>query len=346
MTNDDVPSVSVLLAVHNGEEYLSEALDSLLAQTFKDFELVVVDDASTDGTGAVLEAYAARDPRLVVVRNEENLRLASSLNRGLDRCRAPLVARADADDVYASERLSRQVRFMEAHPEVGVLGCGYHRVGPDGSRQGTVAPPADHAPIRARQLFMNSFLHPGVVFRTGVVRAVGGYDSAFWTAQDSDLWARLRDQTRFANLPEPLVSYRVHEASIVKTRGDAGQRLSLSVPQRLLSATLGRDLDADETWAVVTLYQGFEWMEAAEIRRSLPLLREVLDHVDKHEPPQAARFLKREAAASLLKQIPHLDRSDRPLTRTLLAAAIRLNPRLVLTRRGARRAARVLIPTL
>ncbi len=332
------------MAVHDGEAYLPEALDSLLAQTLRDFELVIVDDASTDGTAAVLEAYAARDARVTVVRNEKNSRLAASLNRGLERCRAALVARADADDVYAPERLARQARFMEAHPDVGVLGCGYHRVGPDGDRRGTITPPAEHATIRARQLFMNSFLHPGVVFRTEVVRGGGGYDEAFWTAQDSDLWARLRDRTRFANLPEPLVHYRVHGASVVKTRGDAGQRLSLSVPRRLLSATLGRALGEDEARAVVTLYQGFEWMEPADVRRGLPLLREVLDHVEATEPVQAARFLKREAAASLLKQTHHLACSDQPLTRTLLAAAVRLDPRLVLTRRVARHAARTLLP--
>lgn len=334
------------MAVYNGERYLPKALDSLLAQTLRDIELVIVDDASTDGTVTILEAYASKDDRITVVRNEENRRLAASLNRGLERCRAPLVARADADDVYAPERLARQDSFMGAHPEVGVLGCGYHRVGSDGRRLGSISPPTDHSTIRARQLFMNSFLHPGVVFRTEAVRAVGGYDVAFWTAQDSDLWARLRDRTRFANLPAPLVSYRVHESSIVKTRGDAGRRLSLSVPRRLLSATLGRDLDEDEAWTVVTLYQGFEWMEAADIQRGLPLLREVLRRVEREEPRHAVLFLKREAATSLLKQTRHLARSNRPLIHALLATAVRLNPRLALTRRAARQAARAFVPTL
>lgn len=329
------------MAVHNGEAYLAEALDSLLAQTLSDIEVVVVDDASTDATPEMLSAYAERDARLVVLHNDKNLRLAASLNRGIERCRAPLIARADADDVYARDRLERQVAFLEAHPEVGVLGCAYHRVGPDGEHFGTVVPPQDHATIRARQLFMNSFLHPGVVFRADVVRAVGGYDEAYWTAQDSDLWARLRDHTRFANLPEPLVHYRVHGSSIVKTRGDAGQRLSLSVPQRLLSGTLGRPLSEYEAWAVVTLYQGFERMDATDTRHGLALLRELLSHMKGRAPHGALRFLRREAARSLLKQASRLFNGDRPLARRLLVTSLRLNPGLALRRRTLRLVASV-----
>ena len=339
---DAAPRVSVLMAVHDGERYLAEALDSVLSQTLADFEAVVVDDASTDGTAAILDAYARRDPRLVVLRNEENRKLAASLNRGLAACRAPLVARADADDVNLPDRLERQAAFLDAHPEVGVLGCAFHTMTPDGRYGGTKRYVTDHATIRARQLFASSLLHPGVMFRADVVRAVGGYDEAYWTAQDSDLWTRLRDRTRFANLPDPLVRYRTHGESILNTRGGAGRRLSVSVPGRALSEFLRRPLGDDEAEAAVTLYRGSPAMGSEEVLRGLPLLMEVLDRVDKTEPAAAARFVRREAASSVLRQIWSYGRLDRPAHRAVLASALRLDPRLLFTRRVARAIPRAL----
>lgn len=340
----DAPRVSVLMAVHNGERYLAEALDSVLAQTLADFEAVVVDDGSTDGSTAILDDYARRDRRLVVLRNDENRNLAAALNRGLAACRAPLVARADADDVNRPDRLARQVAFLDAHPEVGVVGCAFHTMTPDGRRQGTKRYPTDHATIRARLLFANSFLHPGVVFRADVVRAVGGYDEAYWTAQDSDLWTRLRDRTRFANLPDPLVHYRTHGGSILNTRGGAGRRLSVGIPGRALSGLLGRPLSGDEVAAVVALYRGSRALGSDEVRRGLPLLREVLDRVGRTEPARAARSVRREAAASILRQLWAYGRGrlDRPAHRAVLLAALRLDPRLLLTRRVARALPRAL----
>jgi glycosyltransferase involved in cell wall biosynthesis len=338
------PRVSVLMAVHNGERFLREALDCLLAQTLEDFELVVVDDGSTDGTGAILASYAARDRRLVVVRNEGNLRLPASLNRGLEHCRASLVARADADDVYHPERLERQVAFMEAHPEVGVASCAYQRTDAQGRIIGTVRPPTDDGVIRFRQLFINGFLHPGVVFRVSLVRAVGGYDTDYWTAQDSDLWARVRDRTRLANLPEPLVRYRVHTSSTMRTRGGEGRTLSLSVPRRLLSAYLERSLSLEEAEAIVTLYQGFEWMESNAIARGRQGLRDVLQRARRREAPGVVRYFKREVGRSLAKQARYQGGSHRSLSRALFAEALWWSPRLVRSSEIIKQAVRLTVP--
>ena len=329
------PTVSVLLAVHNGGDFLAEALDTLLAQTLRDVEVVAVDDASTDGTADLLDRYAARDARVVVVRNERNLGLPASLNRGLAVCRAPLVARADADDAYLPDRLARQVSFLDAHPAVGVVGCAFHGVGPDGRHLYTKRFVTDDATIRARMLFTSSFLHPGVVFRADVVRAVGGYDEAYWTAQDADLWVRLRDRTRFANLATPLVRYREHGTSISGTRGDAGRRLSVGVSRGLVADLLGRPLSDDEQDAVVTLYRGRHPMEPEEVRRGLPLLREVLGRVRETAAPAAARYVRREGAAGLFRQAWDHGRLRGADQRAVLAAAVALDPRLVATRRMA-----------
>ena len=342
MDREYSPRVSVLMAVHNGERHLAEALDSVLAQTLADFELVVVDDASTDGTADMLDAYAERDGRVVVIRNAENLRLPASLNRGLAHCRAPLVARADADDVNLPERLERQAAFLDRHLDVGVVGCAFRKMDEAGHLLNTVRYATDHEAIRARQLFLSSFLHPGVVFRASVVRAVGGYDEAYWTAQDSDLWTRLRDRTRFANLPDVLVHYRVHGDSIVRTRGDEGQRLSICATRRPLEEILGHPLGDDELEAVVLLYRGFHPVESAGVSLGLPLLRQVLGRVRKTESHAVSRAMRREAAASLLRQVWSHSRLDKPSRRVLLVEAARLDPRLIISRRMLRSVSRAI----
>lgn len=330
--------VSVLMAVKNGARHLRPAVDTLLAQTYGDFELIVVDDGSEDETPALLARYAKQDPRVRILRQDVNQGLPKSLNLGLEHCRAPLVARADADDVYAPHRLETQVGYLERHPEVGVLGCGFRRMREDGTPISTVVPPPDHERIRARQIFMNSLLHPGVVFRTHVVRAVGGYDERYWTAQDSDLWARLRDLTRFANVPDPLVDYRVSASSIVGARGERGRALSIEVPRRLLSALLGRPLAEADAAAAITLYQGFEDMPSADIRRALPILREALRRSAAVESRRTVAFLRREAAISCVRQLGRHVWKDRPTARRLLATAAALAPSAVAARPSTLRA--------
>ncbi len=324
------PSVSVLLAAHNEERHLPEALDTLLAQTFDDFELVAVDDASTDRTPEVLAEYAARDGRVRVVRNEENRRLAGSLNRGLGLCRAGLVARADADDTYHPERLARQVAFMRANPDVGLLSTACWKVYESGRRD-LLVHPTDDAEIRVRDLFVNSFLHPGVMYRADLVRSVGGYDEAFWTAQDVDLWARLLPLTRVANLADPLVTYRVHSAQTTKTRGEAGHGLGLSVRQRVLSAYLGRDVSLDETRAAVRLYKGNRPLTGEHTRVGLGVLREVGREVRRREPAQAARFHRRAVGEALVRQAIRQRAAEPALALRLLAHAFAESPRTLLS---------------
>lgn len=268
------PLVDVLLAVRDGATYLPAALDSLLAQDLVRFRLILVDDASADDSPLILAAAARRDPRITVVRNVAPAGLAASLNRGLALCTAPFVARADADDVYAPHRLSAQLARLEAEPALGVLSCGYHRIGADGRHVDTVVPPTGHRRVRFHLRFANALLHPGTMLRTALLREVGGYDVRYWTAQDSDLWARLAPLARIDNLEEPLVSYRVHAASTMRTRGEAGRALSLSVPRRELGTYLGRALSAHESRAAVELYQGYSTLDRAALLAALGVMRE------------------------------------------------------------------------
>lgn len=203
------PAISVLMPVYNGEKHLAEAVDSILAQTFADFEFIIVDDASTDATAALLADYARRDSRIRILTNESNSKIAFSLNRGLAEARAPLIARMDADDWSHPERFAKQYAFMKSHSEIAVCGTWLEVYD-----SGEVWPwPCGDADIRARMLFDSSLAHPTVVFRKQIVESLAeGYDVTTPPAEDYDLWARLavHAEVRFANLPEVLLRYRTY----------------------------------------------------------------------------------------------------------------------------------------
>jgi glycosyltransferase involved in cell wall biosynthesis len=208
-TPRDIPAVSVVMPVRNGEAFLREAVDSVLGEALPDLELVVVDDGSTDETPAILAEYGGRDPRLRVHR-EEGDNLATALNRGFRLCRAPLFARLDSDDVCVSGRLQAQVQFMTAHPEVVLLGGQALLVNEAGEEFATAEYPLGDSDLRAALKTGNPFVHSAVAFSRKAFEAVGGYRQNLPHAEDLDLWLRLSEQGKLASLPRPLVKYRIH----------------------------------------------------------------------------------------------------------------------------------------
>jgi glycosyltransferase involved in cell wall biosynthesis len=223
------PAVSVLMSVHNGAPWVREAVESVLAQTLHDLELIVIDDGSTDGTPDVLASI--RDPRLRVERRmRQGLTLA--LNRALELARSPLLARLDADDVALPERLARQIEFLEAHPDVGLLGTGAREIDPSGREVTVVRPPADDDAIRRALIRANPFVHSSVIVRRSALDKAGRYDPRFPVAQDYDLWMRLARVTRLANLPEPLVVRRLTPGRVSAVRDDDRLRAEARVRWR------------------------------------------------------------------------------------------------------------------
>ncbi|HET6407318.1 MAG TPA: glycosyltransferase [Chthoniobacteraceae bacterium] len=211
------PLISVLLAVHNGGALLDEAIQSILAQTLGDFELLVIDDGSTDDSHE--RAAAFKDERIRILRNETNIGLTRSLNRGLAEARGEYVARQDADDLSAPHRFAAQVEYLRSHPDVVLLGTSSVRIDPKGATIGTNDLPTSHDAIRWASLVDNPFLHTSVMFRRGVVqREFGGYDEKYAVCQDYDLWNRIAAKFRVANLPERLVLMREHESSMTRSQ--------------------------------------------------------------------------------------------------------------------------------
>lgn len=209
-----MPRVSVVLPVRDGARYLREAVESVLGQSLVDLELIVVDDGSSDETPAVLAGFG--DRRLRVLR-QDRLGLVTALNRGLEAATAAYVARMDADDVSLSERLERQVAFLDAHPRVALVVPGVELVDEEGRQVGTITLPAADADLRRRLLLRNPITHGSVVLRRLAVEAAGGYRAAHGANEDYDLWRRLARGWELAAIPELLYRYRVHPDAVTKT---------------------------------------------------------------------------------------------------------------------------------
>lgn len=205
------PQVTVLMPVRNGAAHLAPALASIFAQTFADFELLVIDDGSTDATADILRA--CRDPRLRVVENAAALGLVPSLNRGLELARGELVARQDHDDVSRADRLEMQVAFLRRQPDVALVGSEAWAMDEQGRRGARMLRPLSAEGVRWYLCFDNAFIHSSVMFRREVIaRELGGYRPSLHS-EDYELWSRLARVRPTANLPEPLLSFREHTGS-------------------------------------------------------------------------------------------------------------------------------------
>jgi glycosyltransferase involved in cell wall biosynthesis len=210
------PSVSVLLPVLNAATFLPAALDSILAQTFADFELIALDGGSRDGSLELLRAAAARDPRVQVV-VEPGKALIEKLNLGLARARAPLIARMDADDIARPDRLAKQCEFMRRHPEIVAVSGAVDIIDEAGRYVETIAFPTLPDAVAAELIFRPIVVHPAVMMRSEAVRPLG-YRPIARHAEDYDLWLRLVERGPIANLPDVLLSYRTHATNVSRLR--------------------------------------------------------------------------------------------------------------------------------
>ena len=205
------PRVSVLMGVHNGGAFLADAIASIVGQTYESWELIVVDDGSTDASLGIAASWSERDGRVRVIEHPGNRGLAVALNSAFAVSRGAVVARMDADDVSLPERLQRQVEFLDAHPAVAVVGTGADFVDAGGNVLGSRHLFEEHADIAANIYRTSPFIHPSVMMRRDFLEALGGYDGRLHRAEDADLWLRGYRQFRYHNLPEPLIRCRIRE---------------------------------------------------------------------------------------------------------------------------------------
>jgi glycosyltransferase involved in cell wall biosynthesis len=242
--------VTVLLPVHNGAGYIRTSIDSVCGQSLKDFELLIVDDASTDDTIPIINTY--NDRRIRILTNPENIGIARSLNRGIEEARGKFIARMDADDSCMPQRLEQQVGFMESNPGVELCGTWAQVVDSYGNPRGCVRPPHLQHGLMWSMLFSNPIVHTSTMFRTATVRRLGGY-STVEDSEDFELWSRLMHVGQIAVLPRVLVRWREHPGGYntrhFKRRTESGMRSVRENLQRLLSRPVDIS-DARDLYAV------------------------------------------------------------------------------------------------
>ena len=229
------PIISVIMAVFNGEEYIKSAVDSILSQTFGDFELIVVNDGSQDNTLKILQSFT--DDRMQVISNSKNEGLAKSLNTGISRARGHYIARQDADDISLPQRLQKQFDYMQRYPKIAVLGTARKTMLSDGSVKLSSSPL--ESPTFEDLLKKSFFVHGSVMLRKDSLEKVSGYNEIFHYTEDYDLWLRLAKEAPVANLSEPLYVIRRHEDRITL------KNLSPAVLYRLLARNLALDEAGD-----------------------------------------------------------------------------------------------------
>ena len=236
------PAVSVIMSVYNGEAYLEEAIESVRNQTFKNWELIVINDCSKDSTAEILENFSLKDERIKVHTNEVNLRLPTSLNKAISLSSGKYIARMDADDICLPERLEKQYKFMEENPDIALSSCRFMTVKNGIYMSGGSGGRCDSSAIKAMLLVSNPIIHPGVIAKTEVMKKFN-YDATFTCTEDLELWTRMAaENQKMAILPECLLIYRLHDKQITSTTLEIQHTEVLKIQQKYYGA-LCKEMD-------------------------------------------------------------------------------------------------------
>jgi glycosyltransferase involved in cell wall biosynthesis len=227
----------VLLSVHNDERFVSEAIESILSQTFRDFELIVIDDGSTDGSRATIEAFDDHRIRLV---SRANRGLTASLNEALELARGEYVARQDADDISLPTRIEREVAFLDSHPEIALVGTNYTVIDEAGQRLSTTSVFTHPDDLAVAEILSNQYGHGSVMMRRARVAELGGYDGSLGYVEDYDLFVRLSRIAKIANIAEPLYLWRRNTGGISLSNKHVQWEQTLVVRDREFQRILDR----------------------------------------------------------------------------------------------------------
>lgn len=270
-----MPKVSVIMPAYNAEKYIGEAIESILAQTCRDFELIIVNDGSTDRTEEIILSYC--DPRIVYLKNETNFKISDTLNRGIDIAQGEYIARMDSDDIALPERFERQVAYMDQNPKCVVCGTAAILFG-EGMEEQTVVPSNDPRYVKGQMIFHCPIIHPSVIIRKSTLQQNQiHYNSEYNGTEDFELWWRLARYGEVTSLREKLIRYRIHPNQI--TRGKDYNKFS--VHQKFLIKRM-RDMGitlSDKEMLVFQSYCDGETfnMEQKDVEVFLRILEKIKD---------------------------------------------------------------------
>ena len=333
------PMISVVMPVYNNERYLRTAIESVLSQTFGDFEFIVISESDTSSESrSIIDSYA--DGRINHVRNESRLGMIESLNVGLRLARGEFFARMDADDVSLPDRFARQLEYLDMHPDVGIVGSSSQIVDDSGVTVLIDMRPCKAVLCRWMALFGPPLSHPSVMARTQVIRQIGGYDPRV-VCEDYDLWIRALEVTKIESMPEILLVHRVHDQSSTLLRQERVDCTHIGVSQRILTSLLSRDVDVETVRLLKGDERGIE--SGSDAQRISGLLTEFFDAFIKRYgvSPYDARMVRAEVAWRMCKLGVSMFKRDPLVGTRILVTGLRFSrfsfPHMV--RRAARRMA-------
>lgn len=269
--------VSIVMAVYNGADVIRTTVDSILNQTFGDFEFIIVDDCSRDDTVKIIESY--QDPRIVLIKNRVNCGQTKSLNTGLRAAGGEYIARTDAGDISFPQRLEKQVAFLDKHPDVAVMGTSAIRYNEEGRIIDVVHMPTTEKAIKQRLLVTTPVVHISVMMRKNVIAPMGGYDDEFYVLADYELWSRLFiNGHKLANIRTVLAGYMVSSASFgaANARGRSLDEAS-RVTQKIAFHLAGHQISLDQARNIHLMFEFYmQGMSLMDIEATEKLYAEIL----------------------------------------------------------------------
>ncbi|WP_440950015.1 glycosyltransferase family 2 protein [Methanosphaerula subterraneus] len=232
----NTPAISVIMPVYNGESFLGESIESILNQTYTDFELILIDDGSRDKSLQIMKNYS--DPRIIIIQNEKNIGLVGSLNKGIKDAHGEYIARMDQDDVSHPQRFEKQIEYLERNPDVGLCGTWANITNKEGEIIDFFKPSSTSDLIKWDLHFFCAIAHPSVIVRKSFFERNGQYLNSDIHCEDYALWVRGFNNTKMSNIPLLLINLRKHDLNISKTYSEIQMNHAIKVSQTALSSTL------------------------------------------------------------------------------------------------------------
>ena len=282
-----MPDVSVIMSVYNGEDYLSEAIESVINQSLENWELIVINDCSTDSTGEILSGFASKDERIMVYTNEVNLKLPASLNKAVSLSNGKYIARMDADDICLPERLEKQFKFMEEHSEVSMSSCRFMTVKKGIYAPGGAGGRCDNEALKAMLLAANPILHPGVIAKAEVMKKYN-YDTSLTCTEDLELWTRMTMAgLKMQILPEYLLIYRLHDKQITSTTIERQHTEVLKIQNKYYGKLLTQMNEEMQKFYIGGIY----FKESADINKYLEYAKWLRNAADSNFDKNAVNYV-------------------------------------------------------
>lgn len=271
------PEVSVIMPVYNAEKYLDEAIQSILNQTFKNFEFLIFNDCSKDNSWEIIQKYAKQDKRIITFNSEVNKGYVAHLNRGIEMVKGKYIARMDNDDISLPTRFEKQVKFLEENQQVGMCGSWYIQEGGRGHGR-IVELPCQLEDIYLLMLYGNAFSHPSVMIRKDVLETNNiRYNVSLMPSEDYALWVTLLEHSKLANIPEVLFKYRIHDNNFGRKKRSQTQKNNRANYQiRVMKQVFKYDNFSDVEWIILQKFLALEELKhLQDLKKIISILQKI-----------------------------------------------------------------------